>query len=176
MPLATRRGDPRRDLRGEHQVDAILLTARLLLAAVLAAAGAAKLADPAGSRKAVTEFGLPARLARPLAVLLPPAELAAAAALLPAATAWWGVLGALALLLAFTAGIAANLAQGRKPDCHCFGQLHSEPVGWTTLARAGALAALAAFVAWQGSARPGPSAVAWLGDLAPWQAAALALW
>ena len=55
-------------------------------------AGAAKLADPAGSRKAVTEFGLPETLAGTLAVLLPVAELAAAALLLPSTTAWWGAL------------------------------------------------------------------------------------
>ena len=36
---------------------------------------------------------------------------------------------ALALLLAFVGGIVVNLARGTTPDCHCFGQLHSEPAG-----------------------------------------------
>src|SRR5437868_2403025 len=143
----------------------LLLLARLLLAVVFVVAGLAKLADRAGSRQALVGFGLPAALAAPLGILLPLAEVAVAVALLPAASAWWGALGALALLLLFVAGIGFNLARGRTPDCHCFGQLHSEPVGWTTLARNAILAAIAAFVVWQGRANPGVSAVSWLGTL-----------
>jgi peroxiredoxin len=74
-------------------------------------------------------------------------------------------LGALTLLLLFVAGIGVNLARGRKPDCHCFGQLHSAPAGWSTLARNGALAALAGLVLWAGYDGVGPSAVSWLGAL-----------
>src|SRR5690348_236157 len=113
-------------------------------------AGIAKLADPAGAQKAIAEFGLPAALAPALAIAVPSVELATAAFLLPATTAWWGALAALALLLAFGAGIVANLAQGHKPNCHCFGQLQSEPVSWRTLVRNGALMMLAAFVVWKG--------------------------
>ena len=51
------------------------------------------------------------------------------------------------LLLLFTVAIALNLARGRAPDCHCFGQLHSAPTGPGTLARNGALAVVAAFAA-----------------------------
>ena len=125
----------------------------MLLALVFVVAGAAKLADRAGSRKAVADFGVPSSLASPLATLLPLAELAVAAALIPAASAWWGALGALALLLLFVAGISINLARGKKPECHCFGQLHSAPAGWRTLARNGALAAIAGFVLWEGRER-----------------------
>jgi hypothetical protein len=75
------------------------------------------------------------------------AELAVALALLPAISAWWGSLDALALLLLFVAAIGYNLAQGRTPDCHCFGQLHSAPVDWPTLIRSLLLAGLAAFKA-----------------------------
>jgi peroxiredoxin len=85
---------------------------------------------------------------------------------LPASTAWWGALGALVLLSLFVVGISVNLARGRKPECHCFGQLHSAPVGWRTLARNGVLAAVAGFVLWEGyGGGAGPSAVAWLGVL-----------
>lgn len=146
-------------------LDTALLIARLVLALVFAVAGASKLADRAGSRRAVTDFGLPTSLAAPLAILLPLAELAVAAALIPASTAWWGALGALALLLAFVAGISLNLARGNQPECHCFGQLHSAPAGWRTLARNGALAAVAGFVVWRGYGGAGPSALGWLGDL-----------
>src|ERR671910_584689 len=147
-------------------MDAALLIARLVLAGVFALAGVAKLSDLEGSRQAIIDFGLPALLASPLALLLPLAELAVAAALIPASTALLGTVGSLALLLLFILGIGTNLARGRKPECHCFGQLHSSPAGWKTLARNGVLAALAAFVVWQGwEGKVGPSAVAWIGAL-----------
>jgi uncharacterized membrane protein YphA (DoxX/SURF4 family)/peroxiredoxin len=154
-------------------LNAVIVVGRLTLAAVFATAGVAKLADPAGAQKAIADFGLPAALAPSLAIAVPLAELTTAALLLPAITAWWGALAALALLLAFAAGIVANLAQGHKPNCHCFGQLHSEPVSWRTLARNGALMALAALVVWAGSENVGPSAVTWLGDIASWQTTGL---
>jgi peroxiredoxin len=143
-----------------------LLIARVLLALIFATASVAKLGDREGSRRAIVDFGLPSALATSLGLLLPLAELAVAATLLPASTAWWGALGALALLSLFLVGIGINLARGRKPDCHCFGQLHSAPAGWKTLARNGALAAVAVFVLWAGyEGGAGPSALAWLGAL-----------
>src|SRR3954466_1208872 len=99
-------------------MDVVLLGARMSLAAVFLVAGLAKLADPAGSRQALRDFGLPARLAQPGGGVLPLAELAVAVALLPTPSAWWGALGALALLLTFVGGIGYNLARGRTPDCH----------------------------------------------------------
>src|SRR5690242_12665316 len=105
----------------------IVLLARVVLALIFVVAGLAKLADLAGSQQALRDFGVPAKLSRPLGVLLPLAELVVAVALLPAVSAWWAALGALALLLLFVAGIGYNLARGRAPDCHCFGQLHSAP-------------------------------------------------
>jgi peroxiredoxin len=147
-------------------VSIALLIARLLLAGVFAVAGVAKLADRAGSRQAVVDFGVPSAVAGALGVLLPLAELALAIALIPASTALWGAVGTLALLVPFAAGIGINLARGRKPECHCFGQWHSAPAGWKTLARNGALAAVAGFVVWQGwQGNVGPSAIAWLGAL-----------
>jgi peroxiredoxin/uncharacterized membrane protein YphA (DoxX/SURF4 family) len=140
-------------------MEVVLLVARLLLAAVFSLAAATKLLDRAGTRQTVVDFGVPAALATPFAIVLPLAELAVAGALIPGASAWWGALGALALLLLFVAAIAANLARGRKPDCRCFGQLSSSPVGWTTLLRDGVLAAAAGFVVSQGANQPEPSAL-----------------
>jgi peroxiredoxin len=155
-------------------MDAALLIARLLLAAVFTLAGVAKLSDLKGSRQAIINFGVPSAIAAPLGLLLPVAELTVAATLLPASTAWWGALGALALLSVFVVGISVNLARGRKPDCHCFGQLHSAPAGWKTLARNGVLAAIAGFVVWAGyKGGAGPSAVAWVGALSTAQQLAL---
>ena len=146
-------------------MDIALLIARLLLALVFVVAGVAKLADRPGSRQAIADFGVPVSLAAPLGLFLPLAELAVAAALIPSATAWGGALGALALLLLFAAGIGINLARGHRPDCHCFGQLHSAPAGRSTLARNGVLAAVAAFIFWQGYGGAGPSGFGWLGSL-----------
>lgn len=142
-----------------------LLVARLLLAAVFGVAGLAKLTDRIGSQQALRDFGIPAMLAPLLGLLLPLAELAIAIALLPVTTAWWGALSAFALLLLFATGIGITLARGHQPACRCFGQLSSAPIGWTTLFRNMVLAAVAAFVVWEGQADVGPSAVHWLGEL-----------
>ena len=138
-----------------------LLLLRLGLAAVFALAAFGKLGDRAGTRAAISAFGAPARIVRPLAVVLPLAELAVAAALLVPSTARAGAIGALALLAVFSTAIVLNLARGRRPDCHCFGQVHSEPIGAATLLRNAALAAAAALVVGFGSEDAGPSAIAW---------------
>ncbi len=142
-----------------------LLIARLVLAAVFATAGMAKVANGVGFRQGVAGFGLPRVLVSPVARLLPVVELACAVALLPAGSARWGALGALGLLSLFSVVVVLNLAMGKKPHCRCFGQLHSAPVGGRTLVRNGALLATAALVVWPGGDRPGPSAVAWVADL-----------
>jgi peroxiredoxin len=151
-----------------------LVIARIVLAVVFAVAALAKLADRAGSRQAVVGFGVPDALATPLSIALPLAELAVAAALLPTASAWWGALGALALLLAFVVAIAFNLASGRKPDCRCFGQLSAGPIGWSTMARNSVLAGIAGFVVVGGWQDAGPSPLAWLADRSAVELAGLA--
>ena len=131
----------------------------------LAAAGAAKLADRAGTRSAVAGFGAPRRFVAVLAIALPLAELAVAVLLLPASTAVAGAIGALALLALFSGAIAVSLANGRTPECHCFGQLHSAPASWKTLVRNGVLAALAGIALVGSLIEPGTSTVAWPGRL-----------
>jgi thiol-disulfide isomerase/thioredoxin len=74
-------------------------------------------------------------------------------------SARWGGIGALALLLGFCAGISNAIVRGRTPDCNCFGQVHSAPVGPATLARNAVLAALAAILVWHG---PGPAIDSWV--------------
>jgi thiol-disulfide isomerase/thioredoxin len=154
-------------------IPALDLVARLVLAGTFAAAGMAKLADRPGTRQAVNEFGSPARLAAPLALMLPLAELAAAGLLLPAATTGLGAAAVLALLGVFSAAVAVSLVRGRAPECHCFGQLHSAPASWKTLARNAALAALAAFSLVAASGHLG--ALAWMGRLRGMEIVALAL-
>src|SRR5262245_61520725 len=66
------------------------LVARLVLIAVFALSGGAKLADLDGARRAARDLGVPARLAGVVGVALPIVELTAVGLLVFAATAWWG--------------------------------------------------------------------------------------
>jgi peroxiredoxin len=145
-------------------VSVFLILVRLALAGVFTLAALAKLTDRAGSRKAVSDFGLPAILVGPTSLLLPPVELFVAFLLVAPRSGWWGGIAALALLAVFTTGIVVNLARGRAPDCHCFGQLHSAPIGWATLVRNGLFAAGAGFIIWQGRSNPGSGVIATIGD------------
>jgi thiol-disulfide isomerase/thioredoxin/uncharacterized membrane protein YphA (DoxX/SURF4 family) len=140
-------------------MEAILLLIRLFLAGVFAVAGIAKLADPKGSEKAVGGFGVPAAFAKPLSVGLPIVELAAALLLLPVATSWAGSIAAFLILLVFIAGMIYQMAKGKAPECHCFGQLHSEPVSKKSLIRNVVFAALALILAVQGPDDQGLSLV-----------------
>ena len=142
-----------------------LLFARLLLAIVFLVAGLAKLADLAGSRQAMRDFGVPVQFATPFGTLLPLAELAVAVAFILTVSAWRAAIGALVLLLLFVTGISYNLARGRTPDCHCFGQLHSAPIGWPTLVRNLLLTAIAGFILGFGRINAGPNALDWLAVL-----------
>lgn len=150
-------GRSARVLDASRIVQLALLLARLLLAAVFLLAGLAKFADPKGTSKALNNFGIPLALAALFSLLLPLAELTVAVALVPVASAWYGACGAAALLGIFIIGIAITLARGRAPDCHCFGQVHSAPIGKKTLIRNAVLGALAGGLVYMGPARVGPS-------------------
>jgi peroxiredoxin/uncharacterized membrane protein YphA (DoxX/SURF4 family) len=136
-----------------------LVIARLGLVAVFVIAGVAKLADQPGTRQALANFDVPARFIDPFALLLPAAELAVAAVLVFPTTARWGAAGSLVLLALFVVGLTRVLRRGEAPDCHCFGQLHSKPASWVTVARNLVLALPAAYVALTG---PGPSLSSWV--------------
>ncbi len=136
-----------------------LLIVRLLLVAVFGVAGIAKLFDPAGSEKAFGDFGLPKFLARPMVYILPALELAIAGMLLFVTTSWFGAVGASGLFVIFTAGMLYQMAKGNAPDCHCFGQIHSEPVGVTSVLRNVAFLILAGFLVIQGQNAQGLSLI-----------------
>lgn len=116
-------------------MEIILLLIRLFLAAIFMLAGVGKLLDLDGSEKAVKDFGTPEELAKFFAIALPFAEIVFAVMLLFVETSWLGAIGALLLLLTFIGGMIWQMAQGKAPDCHCFGQIHSEPVSRKTLIR-----------------------------------------
>ena len=128
----------------------LLMLARLFLTSVFVVAAFSKFRDRVGFRDALRDFGLPQWSENPLVTALPLAELSVAALFLSDTTARWGAAAALALLAIFIGLIARSVIRGEKPNCHCFGQLHSTPVGWTTLARNAGLAAIAGLVLWRG--------------------------
>jgi uncharacterized membrane protein YphA (DoxX/SURF4 family) len=90
-------------------IDALVLASRLLVAVVFAVAAVAKLTDREGTREAMGAFGAPDRLAPVLALTLPAVELGVTGLLVFSATALAGAIGALLLLLLFSAAIALNL-------------------------------------------------------------------
>ncbi len=127
-----------------------LLIIRLFLFAVFAIAGISKLLDRPGSIKAMREFGTPDEFAKTFAVALPFAEIVFAGCFLFTSMAWIGSIGALLLLLTFIGGMIWQISQGKAPDCHCFGQIHSEPVGKKSLIRNILFALLALVLVTQG--------------------------
>lgn len=153
-------------------MDALLIVARLLLAAVFAVAAVGKLRDVAGTRRALAGFRVPARLRSPLSLGLPLLELAIAALLVPAPTARIGALAAAVLLLAFTVALISVLVRGEEVECNCLGSVSRRPVSALTVARNVALSAVAGFVALAG---PGASAVSWLDALSTTEAVGLGI-
>src|SRR3954469_22391455 len=79
-------------VQGFERMDALLLAARLILAAVFVVSGISKLFDLSGSQAAMRSFGVPERFTRAGGVALPVAELVIAVLLIPVNTAKWGAL------------------------------------------------------------------------------------
>jgi peroxiredoxin/uncharacterized membrane protein YphA (DoxX/SURF4 family) len=156
-------------------MEIVLLIARVFLASIFALAGLTKAVDLARSRRTLVAFGVPEKLAGVAGTGLPFIEILVAVALLPIISAWWGAVAALALMLAFAAGIGVNLARGQRPDCNCFGQIHSKPVSWSTFARNLALAAVAGVIVSEGRDNPGLSAFDWMAGLKSAEIAGLAI-
>jgi Methylamine utilisation protein MauE len=131
---------------------------RLLLAALLIAAAAAKLRAGGRARDALASYEVRPRWARAaLWVLVITAEAglgAAVAADLPGAA-----LGAAGLLGLFAVALAGAIARGRTGSpCGCFGA--RARIGWPAVARAGLLAAAFAALPFLPDARPATDA--WL--------------
>lgn len=139
----------------------LLLSARLVLAAVFLLAGTAKLVDSPAFRRALLDFGTPAKLVNAASVLLPVLELAVAVSLIPTSLAWYGAWAALALLTLFCIAIGFALLRGRRPDCRCFGRLSAAPIGVSTWIRNGVWMACATFVVWRGDSNPGVALWPW---------------
>lgn len=106
------------------------------LGIVFLVAAVSKLSSMPRWRAQAADLGVPT----PLAVVVPVAELGSAALLVAQVqrrfVAWCGV----ALLVAFSAVIAAQLLRGRRPACACFGS--SRPISAWSLARNAAFVAV----------------------------------
>lgn len=115
-------------------------TAAVVVAAVFAVAGVAKLRHPAGTAADFEALGLPR--ARTMALFVPVAELSVVALLLivPAA----GAIGALVTLAFFTVFLVGRLRSGVHVPCACFGAARRDPLSWVEIARNIGLAVLAA--------------------------------
>lgn len=131
--------------------------------AVFATAGAIKLVDVPAFRETLLGLGVPFRLTRPVARMLPTAELVVAVGLLFQESTRWAAAAAVLLLLLFIAVIAATLFHGTSLDCNCFGQFASEQIGPRTLLRNVALVAVSALIVWEA---PGSPLTGWTGDTA----------
>ena len=116
--------------------------AAVVVGATLLVSGATKLAAPDWPVQAAA-LGV----ARPVALVVPPIELALGASLVAGLLRHVAAWLAVALLGAFSALLAYRLAQGRRPVCACFGRLSRRPIGPLTLVRNAALLGLAVVAA-----------------------------
>jgi len=144
-------------------VDLALTTVRVLLALVFVVAAVGKLLDLAGSRRAARDFGVPERLAGVVGTALPGVEALIAAGLLVQPAARAAAAAALVLMGLFGVGVLRVLRSGAAPECHCFGAIASEPVGWGTFIRNVVLGLAAAVLLVAG---PGGALSALAGDQA----------
>jgi Peroxiredoxin len=116
-------------------MELIAFLIRAVMAAVFAIAAIAKIGGYRSSRGSLEEFGVRPQLSKALAIVLPIAELTVAVLLMVPRLATIGALAALTLVCIFTTAILYNLILGRRPECNCFGQIHSSPIGSATLVR-----------------------------------------
>jgi thiol-disulfide isomerase/thioredoxin len=147
-------------------MDSILFACRLLLIWIFATAALAKLSNRFAFRTALAGFGVPGALVSAIGALVPAAELAVAAALVPRETARGGAVGSLALLALFTAAIAVALGRGVQVECNCFGAVEMLSHGFSGLLRNSLLLAVAAVLAALGGGNAGPTVGRPMGVLA----------
>lgn len=107
--------------------------AALVLAAVFAWAGVAKLGRRERTARSFAAMGLPPGAA----VWVPAVELVTALGLV--VVPGWAAVAALALLAGFTVFLARAVAGGAEVGCGCFGSAGGDAVSWVDVARNGLL-------------------------------------
>ncbi len=146
-------------------MEVILLPIRLFLFVVFAIAGTAKLLDTTGSQRSAEDFGVPESLSKTFSIVLPIVELIAAFGFLFQSYSWYSSILSLLLMIVFIGGMIYQIYQGNTPNCHCFGQLSKEPIGYKSLIRNAIFAILAFILIISGKETQGVSAVSWIENL-----------
>jgi uncharacterized membrane protein YphA (DoxX/SURF4 family) len=108
---------------------------RLVLVGVFMVAGWTKLRNLAVTRDDFGALGLPVRMIPALSFGLPLFEIGVGLLLLWEPLVSLAAVGALGLLIGFTAVIGMNLWRGRQPSCACFGSLTRTQISARTLIR-----------------------------------------
>jgi hypothetical protein len=122
----------------------VTVVASILVGLMFVLAGASKLAlGPAWPQQA-RGFGAPAWVVP----VVPWVELVLGATLVVQVATPWPAVGAVAILLLFTALIGRHLLAGRRPECACFGAWSAKPIGVGHLVRNTVLLALAVLALW----------------------------
>ncbi|WP_114423406.1 MauE/DoxX family redox-associated membrane protein [Nocardioides houyundeii] len=116
-----------------------------VIGGLLLVAGAPKLRDRAGMLRVVQGYRLlPPALERPMALVLPYAEVLVGAVLVTGLLTTGAAVAATTLFLVFCAGLSTNLLRGRRDlDCGCFsftGRDQAPRISWWHAGRALALA------------------------------------
>lgn len=143
-----------------------MLTAWLLLAAVLVTSGIGKLRHPQGAAEAMIALKVPDALNRPWLIQAHPwAEIVLAVLLLvlPHPASVVVALAGLALFTTYLILVWRVVAAGEEASCNCFGSFGSDTVDGWTVARNSLLVALSVITVVD--AAMGGSALAYFGDL-----------
>jgi uncharacterized membrane protein YphA (DoxX/SURF4 family)/peroxiredoxin len=129
----------------------VILLVQVALSLVFGLAGVTKLLDLAGTRRTIKDFGAPDSTVELISFLLPLTEIAVAVFLLFSSSALYASYAALVLLTLFIVVVGASILRGQTTECHCFGQVYSRPVGWSTLLRNGVFTLGAIVLIWRSS-------------------------
>ncbi|MFY9399662.1 MAG: MauE/DoxX family redox-associated membrane protein [Desulfomonilia bacterium] len=124
----------------------VLVSFRIVLAAVFIYAGVLKVLDPAGFSEDILNYRLlPGWMVNPVAVVLPWVEIAAGLSLLSGVLLQGGALVITGLLAVFASALAISLARGLDISCGCFGA-SEQSITWWYLLRDLALLSMGAAV------------------------------
>ncbi|KXK03309.1 MAG: Thiol-disulfide oxidoreductase ResA [Acidobacteria bacterium OLB17] len=136
-------------------MDLFILILRLAYTGVFATAAIGKATDIEGSRKSLKGYGIPESMTFILTVWLIAVEAIISFGFVFVDTAWGAAVSALVLLAVFTGFLAYQLFRGNRQNCHCFGQLITQPTGSGAIVRNLVLLTGVAFLVFRGTAGQG---------------------